>query len=119
MISGKRLPASDTPLAALKATAVGFRRWPLTTQLFVVGIVLLYLPTLWEVAHAWLTDDNHAHGVFIFPVALFLLWLQKDALRHAAVQPAAHGTLFLILGLAVEVIGYIYHINFVVMLSLL
>ena len=44
----------------------------------------------------WATDDNYSHGFLVVPVALFVAWERRQALRAAAARPS-------VLGLAVIV----------------
>lgn len=119
MISGRSVAAPIGRLAGVKEAVTSVRQWPLIAQLFALTLLALYAPVLRETATAWFTNDNYAHGVFIFPVALFLIGMQRDAIRKTAVQPAAWGLLPLAFGLLLETAGYLAHIDFLAMLSLI
>lgn len=39
----------------------------------------------------WSTDDNYSHGFLVVPVALYLAWERREALRAAPFRPSALG----------------------------
>ena len=85
-------------LAPLKAW------WPV-----VLGLLVLYVPTYWMLAHGLWNSDDHAHGPIVLAVALFLVW-QRRALFTEAAAPAsrvevAGGLAALIFGLLVYAVG--------------
>ncbi|OYW35647.1 MAG: exosortase B [Hydrogenophilales bacterium 12-61-10] len=47
--------------------------WPV-----VLGLLVLYVPTYWMLAHGLWNSDDHAHGPIVLAVALFLIWQQRD-----------------------------------------
>ncbi|MGB9128483.1 MAG: exosortase B [Thiobacillus sp.] len=53
-------------LAPLKAW------WPV-----VLGLLVLYLPTYWMMAHGLWNSDDYAHGPIVLVVTLFLIWQQR------------------------------------------
>ena len=53
-------------LAPLKAW------WPA-----VLGLLVLYVPTYWMLAHGMWNEDDHAHGPIVLVVALYLIWQQR------------------------------------------
>ena len=46
--------------------------WPI-----VLGLVVLYVPTYWMLAHGLWNSDDYAHGPIVLVVALFLIWQQR------------------------------------------
>lgn len=94
-------------------------RWPLPARLFGLFAGLLYAPVLWETAQIWLHDDQHAHGVFIFPLALGLLWILRHELQGIARSPSGWGVVLLIVGLLLESVGYLARVKFVPFASLI
>ena len=60
-----RASALDT-LAPLKIW------WPV-----VLGLLALYLPSYWMLAHGLWNEDDYAHGPIVLVVALFLIWQQR------------------------------------------
>jgi len=91
-------------------------QWP--AMLFAVGVLALYVPTLLDAMHQWMINDNYAHGIFIFPLCGFLLWLRRDDLRQAERQPNAWGLLPLTLGLLLQCGSYMLQVKYVGMWSL-
>lgn len=100
-------------------TGITVRENPRIVWLYGVVVAALYAPILWETAHAWFTFDNYAHGVFIIPVSLFAIWLQKERLQTAERRPTAWGLLPLGVGLTLQAFGYLFAINFVAMASVI
>jgi exosortase B len=46
--------------------------WPI-----VLGLVVLYGPTYWMLAHGLWNSDDYAHGPIVLVVTLFLIWQQR------------------------------------------
>jgi len=96
---------------------------PWTVRAFAVVLVILYAPIVAEAAKVWVKDDKQAHGVFIFPIVLFLLWLLRADIRAAAesasARPAPWGVLLLVIGLLLEVASYLLRIKWFPMLSMI
>ena len=91
-------------------------RWP--GLLFAIGAVALYIPTLIDAGQQWMINDNYAHGVFIFPLCAFLLWLRRDDIRSAPVQPSVWGLPLLLAGVFLQSVSYLLQIKYVGMWSL-
>ena len=45
--------------------------------------VLLYAGVLVKLVQQWGTDPTYSHGVLVPPIALFLVYRQRDRLRQA------------------------------------
>ncbi len=93
-----RTPALDA-LAPLKTW------WPI-----VFGLLVLYAPTYWMLAHGLWNSDDYAHGPIVLVVTLFLIWQQRAVfMRDASAPPtrgeAASGWVFLVLGLLTYAVG--------------
>lgn len=93
--------------------------WPGTMYLFLGGVALVYAPIVYGAALQWISNDNYAHGFFIFPVSIFLLWNRRKALSTAERRPEAWGLLLLFIGLAGAIGGYLLQIKYVGMWSLI
>lgn len=79
--------------------------WPI-----VIGLLVLYVPTYWMLAHGLWNSDDYAHGPIVLVVTLFLIWQQRAVfVREAGIEPTrletAVGWLMLILGLLTYAIG--------------
>jgi len=65
-------PALDA-LAPLKAW------WPI-----VLGLLVLYVPTYWMMAHGLWNSDDYAHGPIVLVVTLYLIWQQRAVFTNDA-----------------------------------
>ena len=79
--------------------------WPI-----VLGLLVLYVPTYWMLAHGLWNDDDHAHGPIVLVVALYLIWqnravFQADAGSRPTGTEAAIGWTLLIVGLLAYALG--------------
>lgn len=92
-----RAPAID-PLGPLKTW------WPI-----LLGLLVLYVPTYWMLAHGLWNSEEQAHGPIVLIVALFLIWQQRAVFVTDAVTPtrveAAIGWTLLIVGLLAYALG--------------
>jgi len=93
--------------------------WPGAMYLFLAGTALVYVPIILDAYHQWMTNDSYAHGIFIFPVSLFLLWNSREALKTAERKPQAWGLVLLLIGLAGAIGGYLLSIKYIGMWSLI
>lgn len=84
-------------LAALKAW------WPV-----ILGLLVLYVPTYWMLAHGLWNEEDHAHGPIVLAVTLFLIWQKRDALVQAGTPGRAEvaiGWTLLVIGLLAYALG--------------
>jgi exosortase len=86
---------------------------------FCLLLVATYLPVLKETAEEWSTDENYSHGFLVIPCTVFLLWLKRSQLRESVSQPSLWGVLPLLIGLMVQVIGWVLNILYIGMWSLI
>ncbi|MCC6484194.1 MAG: exosortase/archaeosortase family protein [Armatimonadetes bacterium] len=112
-------PSRGSVVQSIASAAGAFWRAPWPVRLLSVVLVVLYAPVVAAAARVWVTDDKQAHGVFIFPVVLFLLWVLRDAIRQAKPSPSAWGLALLFFGLALETFSYLLGIKWFPMLSLI
>lgn len=93
------------PRASLADALAPFKTWwPV-----VAGLLVLYVPTYWMLAHGIWNSEEQAHGPIVLAVSLFLVW-QRRALFTEAAAPAtraevAGGMAALILGLLAYAVG--------------
>lgn len=111
------IPAPSTEGAPPGLASV-WRDGTLHTRLILVGILALFIPVVWEAGQLWIAYDTNAHGFIILPLSACLLWIQRDAIKRARVQPTAWGFVPLAIGLILETISYLLRIRFVAMLAL-
>jgi exosortase B len=94
-----RLPGTGNSLPVIKAW------WPV-----ILGLLVLYVPTYWTLAHGLWNEDDHAHGPIVLIVSLFLVWQSRDVFltspenRPGGVQ-AALGWALLVVGLLAYALG--------------
>jgi exosortase len=86
------------------ARAIG--RWDLATKLFVLSLIVLYVPVIREAAKLWFDDESRAQGVFIFPISIIILWLQRDEIAKVQKNPKASGLLLIGAGLLAEALAW-------------
>jgi exosortase B len=90
---------------ALGALAPFKTWWPL-----VLGLLVLYVPTYWTLAHGSWNSEDQAHGPIVLVVALFLIWQRRAVfMADSAVSPTRGDMIFgwalLIVGLLAYALG--------------
>ena len=86
------------PLAPLKTW------WPI-----VLGLLVLYVPSYWTLAHGLWNTDDYAHGPIVLVVSLFLIWQKRavfmvDSGKPSGVETAIGWTL-VVIGLLAYALG--------------
>jgi len=79
--------------------------WPV-----VLGLLVLYVPTYWMLAHGLWNSEEQAHGPIVLVVALFLIWQRRAVFSgDAGVLPTraevATGWALLVIGLLAYALG--------------
>lgn len=85
--------------------------WPVTVYLYLLGLAVLYTPPIVDAVQQWLRDEYQAHGIFILPISLGILWLQREKIRNLAVRPVAWGLIPLALGLLLRVGSWLLRVD--------
>lgn len=107
-------PPNET--GAARTASAAWEKWlPLVCA---AGVLALYAPTLADAAHQWMTNDNYAHGIFVFPLCAFLLWLRRDDLKSVERRPSAWGLLPLAAGLLAQCLSYTLQLKYIGMWTL-
>lgn len=88
-----RQPGFGNSLPAIKTW------WPI-----ILGLLVLYVPTYWTLAHGLWNEDDHAHGPIVLIVALFLVWQRRDVFMEGA-QKMRPGGIEIALGWTLLVVG--------------
>ncbi len=95
-----RQPGIGSALSSIKTW------WPI-----ILGLLVLYVPTYWTLAHGLWNEDDHAHGPIVLIVSLFLVWQRRDVfmqdtqgMRPGRVEVALGWTL-LVIGLLAYALG--------------
>jgi len=78
--------------------------WPI-----VLGLLVLYVPTYWMLAHGMWNEDDHAHGPIVLVVTLYLIWQQRVVFMEGTGAPtrveASIGWALLVVGLLAYALG--------------
>jgi exosortase B len=89
---------------ALDALAPLKTWWPI-----IFGLLVLYVPTYWMLAHGMWNEDDHAHGPIVLAVTLYLIWQQRamflEGTGASTRVEAAIGWTMLIVGLLAYALG--------------
>jgi exosortase B len=67
----------------------------------VLGLLVLYVPTYWMLAHGIWNTEEQAHGPIVLAVTLYLIWQKRDAL----VQVGAPGRVEVVIGWTLLIVG--------------
>jgi exosortase len=73
--------------------------------LMATSFVALFFDVGRKLVADWATDDNYSHGFLVVPVALFLAWERREALRAAVGRPSVVGLAIVAGSLAVLAAG--------------
>jgi exosortase B len=91
-------------LSALDALAPLKTWWPI-----ILGLLVLYVPTYWLLAHGLWNTEDQAHGPIVLAVALFLIWQRRAVFMEGAGTPTrvevATGWTLLVVGLLIYAVG--------------
>ncbi|MGI4788514.1 MAG: exosortase/archaeosortase family protein [Janthinobacterium lividum] len=110
---------SENQTRPQKSAEVSLLTWPGAMWLFLVGVAVVYAPIILSAAGQWISNDNYAHGFFIFPISIFLLWMRKDQIQAAEHKPEILGLLLIPLGLIGAMASYLLQIKYIGMWSLI
>ncbi len=70
------------------------------------GLLVLYVPTIYNAATSYWQTEENAHGPMILAVIVWLVWRQRAALLTRPFQPApARGIALLVFGLLFYIVG--------------
>jgi len=87
-------------LTAQPVKIIGKRFW------IILGLlVVVYFPVLYDLVTDWYIDDNYSHGFLILPVAVWLIWRQRQQLAQIPLTKNKLGLLFMIGSLLLLIAG--------------
>lgn len=66
-----------------------------------VSFGVLYAHVAAKLVHDWSTNENYSHGFLIVPIAAYLAWERRAALREAHTNPSFGGLVLVVLSLGV------------------
>lgn len=76
------------------------------------GLAVMYLPMYWAAAGGLWQSDEHAHGVIVLVVAMWLFWTTRRGVASACQSPSpAIGWLLFLFGLCVYLAGRVVGIT--------
>ncbi len=81
------------------------RRFLASVVWLTVSFALLYGWVAAQLVHDWTTDDNYSHGFVIIPLAGYLTWERRLALRRIPLAPRAWGLLIVAASIATLIAG--------------
>jgi exosortase len=82
------------------------------------SFLVLYRDVLFWLIDDWDVNGNYSHGYLVVPIALYLAWERRDALRATAPRPSAWGLAALLACLTLLAAGTIAAETFTARLSL-
>ena len=91
---------SDMALARNAVPCNWLPWWPVA-----IGLLALYGPTYYDLAHTLWNTDEGAHGPMVVAVSLWLMWQQRLAVFSGSHPRAVEGCAVLLLGLLIYAVG--------------
>jgi exosortase len=96
----------------------GSSPWKIVLIIAVAAVlVLVYWPALRWMVNSWLSSDYYSHGFLVPLVSAFFIWIKRDQFKNR--EPSMVGILWLILGAVLYVLGFLWQVRFMVILSLI
>jgi len=92
-------------------------RFLITLSLLIIAWAFVYKDALIGMEAIWARSDTFAHGYFILPISLWLLWRDKENLIVSTIQPTWLALPFLAISLFVGLFAYAADINVLGQLS--
>lgn len=100
------------PSSPSSPSAPGHQRQLAVWGLVLAGLACMYLPVYWEAVHGIWKSDDHAHGVIVLAVVLWLFWtLKKDIIISEFEAWPIVGWMLFILGLCAYLLGRVVNIT--------
>jgi exosortase len=119
MIHDDSISSAQVSPPGIKQILARAGSWPRPVLLTVFALLALFAPVLWEAGEMWWKYEDYAHGFFIVPLSLALVWLQRGEIQKARPAPSVWGVVPLALGLALETLGYLLRVKFVATIALI
>jgi exosortase len=95
------------------------RRIVIALAILAGAFALLYHHVLAKLVHDWATDDNYSHGFLVVPIAGYLIWERREALKAATLRPRNSGLLVVAASLMVLTAGVLGSELFLTRVSML
>src|SRR3954466_491426 len=71
----------------------------------VAAAVAAFHGALAELVRRWIAQDEYSHGFFIPAIALWLLWIRRDALVASVARPSWVGLSLILVAMLMHVAG--------------
>src|SRR5215510_13605620 len=71
----------------------------------VIVAVAAFHGALAELVRRWIAQDEYSHGFFIPAIALWLLWMRRDALVASLGRPSWAGLVLVLLAMLMHAVG--------------
>jgi exosortase A len=92
---------------------------PIAAVGLAVALVLaLFWQTAWSMVSMWIKSDTFTHGFVIAPIAIWLVWRQREALAQLPARPFLPGLALLAAAGFVWLLGDIASVNVIAQLAL-
>ena len=86
------------------------------TEKFHVGLILVgllvlgalavsYFSVIQALVQQWLRNEDYSHGILIVPIVIYLAWRKREMLRNVPISPDWRALPFLIVPVAVFIVG--------------
>jgi len=79
--------------------------WVLPGLIVLASLAVSYYPILQALVRQWLASEDYSHGILIVPIALYLAWRKRDELQSVPMRPDWRALPFLLIPMAVFIVG--------------
>lgn len=111
------LVTSEVERKVSSCLAITDKRLWLMFSVLILAWVVVYQETLRAMEAIWSTSDTFAHGYFILPISLWLVWRDKENFLQSRVRPGWFALPLLVASLFVWLFAYSADINVLGQLS--
>lgn len=79
-------PVTDSGFSSMDLHYVSCKKTGLQWGFLTAALIYLYAPAFSALVNTWLVRPDFSHGFLILPISLYLVWLQREKLRHLRLQ---------------------------------
>ncbi len=97
----------------------------LLSSISIIILLISYWSTLYEIIDIWIYSDTFQHGFIIFPMVIYLLWLNREKNRSIFPQSSIFGVVILFAFTIVWLTGFasnlalLRHLSFIAMIPVI